>query len=113
MSYREQYQRSLADPAGFWAEAANAIHWIRKPSTILDDSAAPLYRWFTDGTLNTCFNALDRHVAAGRGDQTALIYDSPVTGTRAQLRLRRADRADREVRRRAARARGRPRATGC
>jgi propionyl-CoA synthetase len=82
MSYREQYQRSLDDPAGFWADAAKAINWIRKPTTILDDSNAPLYRWFTDGTLNTCFNALDRHVAAGRANQLALSYDSPVTGTR-------------------------------
>jgi propionyl-CoA synthetase len=82
MSYREQYQRSLADPTAFWADAARAISWIRKPATVLDDSAAPLYRWFTGGTLNTCFNALDRHVAAGRGDQPALIHDSPVTGTR-------------------------------
>ncbi|MEO9238296.1 MAG: AMP-binding protein, partial [Jatrophihabitantaceae bacterium] len=81
MSYRDSYQQSLTDPDAFWAEAAKAITWIRKPQTILDDSAAPLYRWFTGGTLNTCFNALDRHVAAGRGDQAALIYDSPVTGT--------------------------------
>jgi propionyl-CoA synthetase len=82
MSYREQYQRSLADPNGFWAEAATAVNWIRRPATVLDDSAAPLYRWYTGATMNTCFNALDRHVAAGRGDQPALIHDSPVTGTR-------------------------------
>ncbi|HJP99982.1 MAG TPA: AMP-binding protein [Jatrophihabitans sp.] len=82
MSYRAQYQRSLADPNGFWAEAASAVNWIRRPTTVLDDGAAPLYRWYPDGTMNTCFNALDRHVAAGRADQPALIYDSPVTGTR-------------------------------
>ncbi len=81
MSYREQYQRSLDDPAGFWADAAKAVNWVRKPTTILDDRNAPLYRWFTDGTLNTCFNALDRHVAAGRANQLALSYDSPVTGS--------------------------------
>jgi len=82
-SYREQYQHSLADPDSFWARAAEAIHWIRKPQTILDDSRPPFYRWFSGATLNTCFNALDRHVAQGNGDRTALIYDSPVTGSRA------------------------------
>ncbi|MGI8666725.1 MAG: propionyl-CoA synthetase [Jatrophihabitans sp.] len=81
MTYREQYQASLSDPDAFWAECARGLSWIRKPRTILDASAAPLYRWFTGATLNTCFNALDRHVAAGRGEQTALIYDSPVTGS--------------------------------
>ncbi len=80
-AYAKIYQRSLADPAGFWAEAATAVTWIRPPSQVLDDSAAPLYRWFPDATLNTCYNALDRHVIDGRGDQAALIYDSPVTDT--------------------------------
>ena len=70
------YQRSLADPGGFWLDAAQAVTWIRKPTVALDASAAPLYRWFPDGTLNTCFNALDRHVVAGRGDQAALIHQS-------------------------------------
>jgi len=83
MSYREQYQRSLADPDGFWAAAARDIHWIRQPRTVLDRSNPPFYRWFPDATLNTCFNALDRHVALGHADRTALIYDSPVTGTKA------------------------------
>jgi propionyl-CoA synthetase len=82
MGYREQYQHSLADPESFWAAAAKQIHWIRKPKTILDDSNAPFYRWFAGGTLNTCFNCLDRHVAQGNGDRTALIYDSPVTGSK-------------------------------
>ena len=81
MSYRDAYQQSLTEPDTFWAEAAKAINWIRRPRTVLDDSAAPLYRWFTGASLNTCFNALDRHVADGRGEQTALIYDSPVTGS--------------------------------
>jgi propionyl-CoA synthetase len=79
--YQEAFDRSMADPDGFWAEAATAIQWSRPPQTVLDTSAAPLYRWYPDGVLNTCFNALDRHVAAGRGDQPALVYDSPVTGT--------------------------------
>ena len=68
-----------ADPEGFWRTAASAIDWIQPPTTILDSSAAPLYRWFPDATLNICANALDRHVASGRGERTAVIYDSPLT----------------------------------
>jgi len=79
--YEAVYRRSLEDPEGFWAEAAEAIHWTRRWSRVLDDSRKPLYRWFVGGELNTCYNALDRHVEAGRGQQPALIYDSPVTGT--------------------------------
>ena len=79
--YRDAYQRSLTDPSGFWAEAALEIHWDRRWDRVLDDSRAPFYRWFPGGRLNTCYNALDRHVEAGRGEQAALIYDSPVTGT--------------------------------
>jgi len=78
--YTEAYQRSLADPEGFWGEAAQGIDWYQAPGAILDASNPPFYRWFTDGVMNTCFNALDRHVADGRADQAALIYDSPVTG---------------------------------
>src|SRR5438876_10053403 len=81
--YAEMYRRSLEDPEGFWTEAAAAIDWIEEWQRVLDDSGAPLYRWFTGGRLNTCWNALDRHVDAGRGDQLALIYDSPLTETRA------------------------------
>ncbi|UUO02802.1 propionyl-CoA synthetase [Mycolicibacterium novocastrense] len=79
--YRELFDASIADPEGFWAQAARAVTWTREPKAILDDSNPPFYRWFPDGELNTCFNALDRHVDDGRGDQPALIYDSPVTGT--------------------------------
>jgi propionyl-CoA synthetase len=78
--YAETYRRSLADPEGFWGEAAGAIDWERRWDKVLDAANPPFYRWFTGGRLNTCWNALDRHVAAGRGEQTALIYDSPVTG---------------------------------
>jgi propionyl-CoA synthetase len=80
-SYEEAFRRSVTDPDGFWGEAAAAIDWYREPTVILDRSDAPFYRWFPDGILNTCFNALDRHVAAGRADQPALVYDSPVTGS--------------------------------
>ncbi|MBM7786821.1 propionyl-CoA synthetase [Tenggerimyces flavus] len=79
--YREAYRRSVEDPAGFWAEQAARISWFHKPSLVLDESRPPFYRWFGDGVLNTCYNALDRHVVSGRADQPALIYDSPVTGS--------------------------------
>src|SRR5580704_8532765 len=79
--YAEAFHRSLADPEGFWGEAAQAIDWYTVPTQVLDASNPPFYRWFADGVLNTCFNAVDRHVRDGRGDQAALIYDSPVTGT--------------------------------
>jgi propionyl-CoA synthetase len=81
-SYDDAFRRSLDDPAGFWGEAARAIDWYVEPTTILDDSNPPFYRWFSGGLLNTCHNALDRHVDHGRGDQPALIYDSPVTGVK-------------------------------
>jgi propionyl-CoA synthetase len=80
--YDDVFRRSLDDPRGFWAEAAQGIDWYTEPRAILDDSNPPFYRWFADGTLNTCHNALDRHIASGRGEQNALIYDSPVTGTK-------------------------------
>ena len=80
-SYDETYRRSLEDPEGFWGEAAAAIDWTKAPETVLDDSRSPFTRWFPDGELNTSYNALDRHVEAGDGDRTALIYDSPVTDT--------------------------------
>ncbi|MGH3153356.1 MAG: AMP-binding protein, partial [Streptosporangiaceae bacterium] len=80
--YAEVFDRSLADPEGFWGEAAKDIDWDRAPTEVLDASNPPFYRWFPDGVLNTCFNAVDRHVRDGRGEQAALIYDSPVTGTK-------------------------------
>ena len=79
MGYQQEYERSLSDPDGFWSDAARAIDWTTEPTVICDDSAAPLYRWYSDGVLNTCYNAVDRHVEAGRGDQPALHYVSPVT----------------------------------
>jgi propionyl-CoA synthetase len=79
--YLDSRDESLADPDAFWGRAAESISWTVAPTTALADAAAPLYRWFPDGRLNTCHNALDRHVEAGRGDQPALIHVSPVTGT--------------------------------
>ncbi|CAM5464708.1 Propionyl-CoA synthetase OS=Streptomyces gougerotii OX=53448 GN=GCM10010227_10400 PE=4 SV=1 [Streptomyces diastaticus subsp. diastaticus] len=84
-TYREAYELSLTDPERFWGEAAREVSWTREPRRVLDAAAAPLYRWFPDGELNTCANALDRHVALGRGEQPALIHDSPVTGSRRTL----------------------------
>src|SRR5271154_197434 len=79
--YAEEYRRSLADPEGFWGEAARAIDWEKSWDRVLDKSNPPFSRWFKGARLNPCFNALDRHVERGRADQTALIYDSPVTDT--------------------------------
>ncbi len=80
-TFDELFRKSIEDPEGFWGKAAEAISWYKKWDKVLDASNPPFYRWFTGGELNTCFNALDRHVELGRGDQTALIYDSPVTKT--------------------------------
>jgi propionyl-CoA synthetase len=80
-AYADQFRRSLDDPQGFWGEAAKAVDWFQAPAVVLDDSNAPFVKWFPDGVLNTCYNALDRHVIDGRGEQVALIYDSPLTGT--------------------------------
>ncbi len=79
--YNDLFQKSIKDPAGFWENAAQAITWVRKWDKVLDDSNKPFYRWYAGAEMNTCFNALDRHVIAGRADQIALIYDSPVTNT--------------------------------
>jgi propionyl-CoA synthetase len=79
--FDDVYRRSLEEPEAFWAEAAAAIDWAEPWETVLDDSRAPFYRWFRGGRLNTCHNALDRHVDAGHGERLALIYDSPVTET--------------------------------
>jgi len=78
--YRELHKRSLEDKEGFWAEAAEAVDWIKRWDRVLDASDAPLYRWFAGAELSTCHNALDRHVAAGNGSRLALIYDSPLAG---------------------------------
>ncbi|BAO93148.1 propionyl-CoA synthetase [Caballeronia cordobensis] len=75
------YARSLSDPPGFWGQAAQNISWHKSWSRVLDDDNAPFYHWFAGGELNTCYNAVDRHVEAGRSAQPAIIYDSPVTGT--------------------------------
>ena len=81
-SYEDLYQRSIENPQKFWLQASQDVHWFQSPSVALDARDAPFNRWFPDGSTNTCYNALDIHVAEGRGDQAALIYDSPVTGSK-------------------------------
>jgi propionyl-CoA synthetase len=83
--YAEVYGAWKQDPEAFWAAAAKEIDWIRQPSRIFDPKAGVYGHWFPDATCNTCFNAVDRHVANGRGDQTALIYDSPVASSKRSI----------------------------
>jgi propionyl-CoA synthetase len=80
-TYAEVYARWKSDPEEFWTDAAAKVHWHRPPSRALFDRGDDLYEWYADGLTNTCYNAVDRHVAAGRGDQVAIIHDSPITGT--------------------------------
>jgi len=79
------YQSSIDDPDAFWAQAAEQIHWYKKWDKVLDDSDAPFYRWFTGGKTNVCYNAVDRHVEQGHGDQLAIIHDSPITGSQKKI----------------------------
>ncbi|NVO24184.1 propionate-CoA ligase PrpE [Donghicola mangrovi] len=85
MGYQDIYQSWQNDPEGFWMAQAEAIDWVEKPTKALSSENAPLYEWFADAKVNTCWNAVDRHVEAGRGDQTAIIYDSPVTHTKREI----------------------------
>jgi propionyl-CoA synthetase len=83
--YDKAYEESVRRPEAFWGAAAEAVDWTQRWHTVLDGSAVPAPRWFAGGVLNTCYNAVDRHVEAGRGGAVAVIYDSPVTGTVSQL----------------------------
>ena len=85
MSYKDVYNSWKSDPEAFWMKAAEAIDWMEKPTKALFDENAPLYEWFSDGVVNTCYNAVDRHVEAGKGDNVAIYYDSPITDTKAEL----------------------------
>ena len=87
-TYAEAHARSLADPEAFWGEAAESISWTEKYDRVLDDRHKPFYRWFAGGRINTCYNAVDLHVENGRGDQVAIIHDSPVTGSVRKIRYR-------------------------
>ena len=80
--FNKIYQESINNPEKFWQEASNDIFWFKKPTKILNKSNPPFYKWFEDGVTNTCYNALDFHIDQGKGNKTALIYDSPITGTK-------------------------------
>ena len=84
-SYKKIYQSWKEDQLKFWQKQSEGIDWEKKPQKILDDSNLPFYKWFPDGRLNTCYNAIDRHVLSGKGNQTAIIYDSPVTNVKKQI----------------------------
>jgi len=85
MKYADVYAGWRADPEAFWMQAAEQIDWVKPPSRALFDENAPIYDWFADGVVNACWNAVDRHVEAGRGEQTAIIYDSPLTQTKRKI----------------------------
>jgi propionyl-CoA synthetase len=85
MGYSDVYAEAKADPDGFWMKAAEAIDWVTPPTKALFDDNAPLYEWFADGTLNACWNAVDRHVEAGHGERIAIIHDSPITHSRHEI----------------------------
>ncbi len=85
MGYADVYKAWQNDPEGYWMDQAKAIDWVTPPTKALDESTAPLYRWFTDAQVNTCYNAVDRHVENGRGDQAAIIYDSPITDNKSTI----------------------------
>ena len=87
--YHEVYDRWQRDPEGFWGEAAQDIDWIEPPRQVFDPNAGVYGRWFTDGVCNTCWNAVDRHVMAGRGEQAAIIYDSPLADEKRAITYRR------------------------
>ena len=80
--FEKIYRESIKNPEEFWKKIADDIFWFKKPSKILNKSNAPFYKWYEDGITNTCYNALDIHIDSGRGDRTALIYDSPITGNK-------------------------------
>ena len=83
--FQEIYEQSIKNPEKFWQEAAEDIFWFKKPTKILNKTNPPFYKWFEDGVTNTCYNALDIHIDQGRGNQTALIYDSPITGNKSKF----------------------------
>ncbi|MFW8592018.1 propionyl-CoA synthetase [Glaciecola sp. 2405UD65-10] len=85
MSYQQEYDASVANPELFWGEKAKDLPWFKAPEEILSTDENGIQRWFADAQMNTCYMALDYHVEQGRGDQTAVIYDSPVTGVQAQF----------------------------
>ena len=85
IGFNEIYQNSIQKPEEFWKNISNEIFWFKKPTKILNKSNPPFYKWFEDGVTNTCYNAVDLHIDEGKGEKTAIIYDSPITGNKAKL----------------------------
>ena len=85
--FEQIYNKSITKPEEFWREISSDIFWFKKPTKILNKSNPPFFKWFEDGTTNTCYNALDFHIDNGLGEKTALIYDSPITGNKAKFTL--------------------------
>ena len=85
VSFNKIYQESVQNPEKFWQNVSEDIFWFKKPTKILDNSNPPFYKWFGDGVTNTCYNAIDTHIDQGKGDRTALIYDSPITNYKAKF----------------------------
>ena len=86
--FEKIYKESIKKPEEFWKKVADDIFWFKKPSKILNQSNPPFYKWYEDGITNTCYNALDIHIDNDRGDRLALIYDSPITGKKKNLRTK-------------------------
>jgi propionyl-CoA synthetase len=84
-SFKNIYDQSINNPENFWQDVSNEVFWFKKPTKILDKSNPPFYKWFNDGVTNTCYNALDVHIDKGKGQKTALIYDSPITGNKSKF----------------------------
>ena len=84
--YKEIYDNSINKKEKFWKNISNDIFWYKKPTKILNSSNPPFYKWFEDGVTNTCYNALDFHIDKGRGEKLAIIYDSPITGTKKKIK---------------------------
>ena len=85
ISYNRIYDNSINKPEEFWRNISEDVFWFKKPTKILNKSNPPFYKWFEDGKTNTCYNALDYHIDRGKGNKTALIYDSPITGNKAKF----------------------------
>ena len=83
--YKEIYEKSIVNKESFWKEVSENIFWYKKPSKILNSDNPPFYKWFEDGVTNTCYNALDLHIDNGKGEKLAIIYDSPITGTKKNI----------------------------
>ena len=84
-SFNKIYEESIQNPEEFWKNVSEDVFWFKKPTRILNKSNPPFYKWFGDGVTNTCYNAIDVHIDNGKGNQTALIYDSPITKSNAKF----------------------------